>query len=245
MFNDLNPTIVYAANSLIPILSLLFGYLWASIPNAVIIGKIFYKKDPRDFGSHNPGGTNVIRTLGYLPGVIVILLDMIKSIAPFWIMFSILKFTELNNYLYNDVLNLSIWITAFGCILGHCYSIFLKFKGGKGVATYMGTLGTSNIFQLIFGFITFITTISVKKIVSLGSILVSIFACLISWILFITYSVYPASQEVINLMFLYNPELLSMHWSYPLIVTLMTFILLFRHKENIQRLIKKEEKVNY
>ena len=143
------------------------------------------------------------------------------------------------------MLNLSIWITDFGCILVHCYFIFLKFKGGKGVATYMGTLGTSNIFQLIFGFITFITTISVKKIVSLGSILVSIFACLISWILFITYSVYPASQEIINLMFLYNPELLSMHWSYPLIVTLMTFILLFRHKENIQRLIKNEEKVNY
>lgn len=238
-------TLDYFINSILPITAFIFGYLLSSISNAVIIGKIFFKQDPREFGSHNPGGTNAIRLWGYPAGITIIILDMLKAIAPFWIVFMIVRLTSLNDILLYDVAYITIWITALGCIIGHCYSIFLNFKGGKGVSTYMGTLGTSSILQFGCGLITFLSAVFIKKMVSMGSIWVSIIATIISWIMFLFFSFYSPSQNIINLLFIFNPELISMHWSYPIVVTLMSIILLIRHKQNIKRIIKDEENLTY
>lgn len=232
-------------NIIAPIITLLCGYIFSGIPNAVLIGKIFYKQDIRELGSKNPGGTNAIRVWGWKAGVTVIVLDMIKAIAPFWVTFAIINFTSLRTILIDDVRFLSIWITALGCVLGHCYSIFLKFKGGKGVATYMATLGPSCWLQLVINFVVFISAISIKKIVSIGSILVCIFATIIAWTLFGVYQGYPPSHEVIDLFFLGNNDLLQMTWAYPIIVTLMSGIVIFRHKQNIINLKNNEEKATY
>ena len=216
---NLDPMTLFL-NIIAPLITLLCGYIFSGIPYALIIGKIFYKQDIRELGSKNPGGTNAIRVWGWKTGVCVIALDMIKAIAPFW-------------------------ITALGCVLGHCYSVFLKFKGGKGVATYMATLGPSCWLQFVINFVVFVSTISIKKIVSIGSILVCICATVIAWILFGCYEGYPPSREIIDIFFLGNSDLLQMTWAYPIIVTIMSGIVIFRHKQNIINLKNKTEKATY
>lgn len=242
--DNLDPMTLFL-NIIAPIITLLCGYIFSAIPYALIIGKIFYKQDIRELGSKNPGGTNAIRVWGWKTGVCVIALDMIKAIAPFWITFAIINFTPVKEILIDDVRFLSIWITALGCVLGHCYSVFLKFKGGKGVATYMATLGPSCWLQFVINFVVFVSTISIKKIVSIGSILVCICATVIAWILFGCYEGYPPSREIIDIFFLGNSDLLQMTWAYPIIVTIMSGIVIFRHKQNIINLKNKTEKATY
>jgi glycerol-3-phosphate acyltransferase PlsY len=79
-------------NVITALVVLLYGYLWGSIQNGVLIGKIFFKKDPRDFGSHNSGGTNSGRLFGEKIGLLVIFLDMVKGLIAFWSVWAILRF---------------------------------------------------------------------------------------------------------------------------------------------------------
>lgn len=122
---------------------IILGYLFGSIPWALIIGKVFYKKDVREYGSHNLGGTNAIRTLGIVPGVCVIILDSCKA----------LFFTYIVS-LYD--INLIPICGLFVC-LGHCYPIFANFKGGKAVACSLGYVLGINLFiehQILLGVVT-------------------------------------------------------------------------------------------
>lgn len=144
------------------------GYLLGSIPFALVIGKIFYKTDIRQFGSGNLGGSNAGRVLGKKAGLAVMTLDLLK------VTFAIFLASFFEN---KDVLMVVAGVSA---AIGHCFPIFAKFKGGKAVATMYGFLfgmaliGGQSFWIFFFPLITFMTVLYVTKIVALSSVVSAI-----------------------------------------------------------------------
>lgn len=178
----------------------LISYLFGSIPFGFILTKIFLKKDIRDIGSGNIGATNALRTGGKLIGYTTLILDITKAVLP-------VLFVKFN---YPNL----VYISALCVFLGHLFPVWLKFKGGKGVATYVGILFTINfILGLIFGMV-WIVTYLISKFSSLASILASI-----------SIPIFIFLSEANNAIFY-----------------LIMFVLIFyTHRENIKRLINKQE----
>ncbi len=154
------------------VLIAIIGYLWGSIPSGYWMGKLLRGKDfdIRDYGSKKTGATNVRRTLGNGPAIVVLIIDLSKGIGP----------ALLARYV--PALNGAGWgiaVAGLTALLGHCYPIFIGFRGGRGVMTGAGA--TLVISPLIFGIaaITAIGTIAIWRYVSLGSIVggVTILLC--------------------------------------------------------------------
>ena len=141
-------------------LIILISYLFGSIPFGLLLTKIFLKKDIREIGSGNIGATNVLRAGNKILGYSTLVLDILKAVLPIlYIKFFI------NDYLY---------ISALSVFIGHVFPIWLKFKGGKGVASYLGILCCLDIFTaLIFG-VVWISVFILFKFSSLSSLLASI-----------------------------------------------------------------------
>ena len=114
------------------IIIILISYLMGSIPFGLILTKIFLNKDIREIGSGNIGATNVLRAGNKIVGYLTLTLDVLKAIIP-------IIYIKLN---YPDL----IYVSSLSVFLGHVFSIWLKFKGGKGVATYVGILFCINYF---------------------------------------------------------------------------------------------------
>ena len=108
------------------------SYLMGSIPFGLILTKIFLKKDIREIGSGNIGATNALRTGNKFIGYSTLILDIIKAVIP--VLYVKVNFPDL------------IYVSALCAFLGHVFPVWLKFKGGKGVATYVGILFAINIF---------------------------------------------------------------------------------------------------
>ena len=109
------------------ILLILLGYLYGSIPFALVIGKVFYNTDVRESGSGNLGGTNAGRVLGKKAGISVIVLDALKAVIIFYLS----SYLSLKFNLNPDIK----YLAGLACIFGHCYPIFAEFRGGKAVST--------------------------------------------------------------------------------------------------------------
>ncbi|CAM2787397.1 glycerol-3-phosphate 1-O-acyltransferase PlsY [Erysipelothrix tonsillarum] len=153
------------------LLASVLGYLLGSIPNALVIGKVFFNTDIREHGSGNLGGTNAGRTLGAKAGVAVAILDVLKATIAMVITYFI--FPQATIY------------AGFFATLGHCFPIFAKFKGGKAVSTAMGfLLGISilvtkrPILHFIVPVLIFFGVLYLSKMVSLSAI-VSIIASVV------------------------------------------------------------------
>ena len=141
-------------------LIILVSYLFGSIPFGLLLTKIFLKKDIREIGSGNIGATNVLRAGNKILGYSTLVLDILKAVLP--ILY--IKFF-MNDYLY---------ISALSIFIGHVFPIWLKFKGGKGVASYLGILCCLDIFSaLIFG-VAWISVFVFFKFSSLSSLLASL-----------------------------------------------------------------------
>ena len=176
------------------------AYLLGSIPFGFILTKIFLKKDIRNIGSGNIGATNALRTGNKSLGYTTLVLDISKAILP-------ILYVKFN---YPDY----IFIASLGAFLGHVFPIWLKFKGGKGVATYIGILFSIN---LILGLI-FIFSWTITFLISRYSSLSSLIASLIVPIYLIIFE------------------------SYNSIFFIIMFVLIFyTHRENVKRLKNKEE----
>ena len=182
-------------------LIILISYLFGSIPFGLLLTKIFLKKDIREIGSGNIGATNVLRAGNKILGYSTLVLDILKAVLP--ILY--IKFF-MNDYLY---------ISALSIFIGHVFPIWLKFKGGKGVASYLGILCCLDIFTaLIFG-VVWISVFVLFKFSSLSSLL--------------------ASLTIPIFHFFYNSN--SDYYFY-----FMMFILIFfTHRENIKRLRNNTE----
>jgi acyl phosphate:glycerol-3-phosphate acyltransferase len=145
------------------LLSALIAYLWGSIPSGYWMGKILRGRDfdIRQYGSHKIGATNVLRTLGRVPALIVFLVDISKGIIPILLAMLIPQ------------LNASGWgpsVAGIMALLGHCFPVFIGFKGGRGVATGAGAVLMISPPIFLLSLITTIGTIAISRYVSLGSI---------------------------------------------------------------------------
>ncbi|MBN3032946.1 MAG: glycerol-3-phosphate 1-O-acyltransferase PlsY [Candidatus Saganbacteria bacterium] len=140
---------------------ILAGYLLGSIPFGLIIGKI-KGVDVRRGGSGNIGATNVMRTLGVVPGLAVFLLDTLKGALPVWLA------------LVHSGDPLIVAFCGLAAIVGHAFSLFLGFKGGKGVATGAGVLLGIAPEMFVFGIVLFLVIAGLTRYVSAGSVLAAL-----------------------------------------------------------------------
>lgn len=182
------------------------SYLIGSFPTGYLTGKLVYGINLFEHGSKNVGATNALRVLGKKAGIFVLTVDALKGALPVLIVTYILRLD------YQ-------WCLATGvfAIFGHTFSPFIKFKGGKGVATSAGTFLA--LVPLAFGtsFVTFICVVALTKFVSLGSILASIMLPIACALL---YPTKPALWQA---------------------CTLLAIFITFKHRSNIGRLLRGEE----
>ena len=151
------------------ILLLLLSYVTGSIPTSIIIGKIVKGIDIREHGSGNAGGTNVFRVLGWKPALIVVIVDIFKG----WLPTVIYATTLFQGQPITDIGVVQI-LCGFAAVLGHTYTIFAEFRGGKGIGTIAGMLIA--LFPITFPLclIVFVITLITTGYVSLSSILAAI-----------------------------------------------------------------------
>ena len=183
------------------ILSIIISYLMGSIPFGLILTKIFLRKDIRDIGSGNIGATNVLRTGNKIIGYLTLSLDILKAVIP--VLYIKFNYPEL------------VYVSSLSVFIGHVFPLWLKFKGGKGVATYVGILFSIN-YILGFVFILFwLIIFFVLRYSSLGSILATF---------------------IIPVFIFFNPNYENKYF-----FIIMFILILFTHRENVKRLINKEE----
>ena len=177
------------------------SYLMGSIPFGLILTKLFLNKDIREIGSGNIGATNALRTGNKLIGYSTLILDIVKAIIP-------VIYVKFN---YPDI----IYIASLCAFLGHVFPIWLKFKGGKGVATYVGILFSINI---ILGFI-FVA----------------------SWVLIFLLSKYSSLSSIIGSISVPIYILITGQINDAIFFAIMFILIFFTHRENVKRLKNKEE----
>ncbi len=179
----------------------IISYLMGSIPFGFILTKIFLKKDIREIGSGNIGATNALRTGNKVIGYATLILDISKAIIP--VIYTKINFPEL------------IFVASLCAFLGHVFPIWLKFKGGKGVATYVGILFSINIlFGLIFG---------------------------ISWLITFVLTKYSSLSSLIGSLSLPVYLLVTGQTNNVIFFIIMFVLIFFTHRENVKRLKNKEE----
>ena len=179
----------------------IISYLMGSIPFGFLLTKFFLKKDIREIGSGNIGATNALRTGNKFIGYLTLILDIIKAVVP--VIYVKINFPEL------------IFLASLCAFLGHVFPIWLKFKGGKGVATYVGILFSIN---LLFGII---------------------FA--ISWGLIFLLSKYSSLSSLIASLSIPIYVLITGQVNSAIFFGIMFILIFFTHRENIKRLKNKEE----
>lgn len=211
------------------IIALVVSYLIGSINFALIVSKIFVKKDVRKMGSGNAGMTNVIRTVGIVPGIITFVGDFGKGLAaPLIAKFLLFPYISENapdfiaNFLTPEY---GVYFCGFLCIIGHAYPIFFGFRGGKGVSTSIAVLFCINWIVAAFVLTTFLVLFLITKIISIGSVLGAV--------------EFPIFNFLIN----YNKGLDTIELVYIVVLSVLIASLVFlKHKDNIIRLNKGEEK---
>ena len=155
-------------NNSLFILIMIAIYLIAAIPTGVVLSRLMGSEDVRQKGSGNIGATNVYRVAGKLAGVLTLIGDTLKSFLP------LLAFK-----IWLEPTPTQLGIASAVAILGHCYPIYLKFKGGKGVATALGIFLVLSPKVVFFALIVFILTVAITRYISLGSVLAALSAPLL------------------------------------------------------------------
>jgi glycerol-3-phosphate acyltransferase PlsY len=204
------------------IITALLAYLWGSLPAGYWMGKILRGKDYdiRNYGSHKIGATNVQRTLGNGPALIVFVLDISKGVGPALIA-TLVPFFIIGGW--------GVLIASIAALLGHCFPVFIGFKGGRGVLTGAGGLLIVSPLTFLIGAITTFSTIGLWRYVSLGSI-VGCLTSIICGILFYMLGLSnPAFIGKVSL-----PQMLFM-------IIAPTLIIIF-HRDNINRLFEGTER---
>jgi glycerol-3-phosphate acyltransferase PlsY len=196
-------------------LALLAAYLLGSVPFSYIFGKL-RGIDIREHGSGNVGATNALRVLGTTTGVITLLLDMGKGVLA----------VETGRLLLPGVNEGYYIVIAVTAILGHIFTVFLKFKGGKGVATSAGVFIDLMPLPCLLTLLVFVIIVAISRYVSLGSISAAFF-------LFCYVLIDNLTGNFLN-------------WQYLAVVSLVAGFIIIRHKSNIKRLIKgNENKISF
>ena len=185
-------------------LLLILAYLLGSIPTGVILAKAFSNVDPRTQGSGNIGATNIYRTAGKKLGVITLLGDILKGLIPV-----VIARLALESHFW-------VGAVALAAFLGHLYPIFLKFKGGKGIATGLGAFLALAPLSAILSFLVFLAVVYKWRYISLGSLTAT--------------AAFPIFLALLNPHPIYIP--------FAVIIGVLIF---YRHRENFERLLGGRE----
>lgn len=208
---------------MIRLVCLAIGYAFGSLQSAYILGRI-KGIDIREHGSGNAGTTNTLRVLGTKAGLIVFAGDMLKSI----IAILIVKALFLGKYPELGIL-LSIY-TGAGCVLGHNFPFYLKFKGGKGIATTGGMMIASHNLFIPVGLLVFFSIFFTTHLVSLGSLM-----------LYIGFFVQTVIMGQMGMFGLETPRLIELY----IVVFMLTLLAVYMHRSNIKRLLAGNERKTY
>lgn len=185
------------------------AYLLGSVNFAIVISKAAYGKDIRDYGSKNAGMTNMMRTFGTKAAVVVLLGDVMKSVVSVTLSMLLLGI---------DI----AYIAGIACIIGHCFPVFYKFKGGKGIATAAGMVLAAEPFIFLICLIIFVAIVAATKYISAGSITTALFFPLV------LNMIYRSAGGITTVM--------------AVCAVFLAFFILFNHRANISRLMNGEEK---
>jgi len=198
------------------LLMIIISYLVGSIPTAIIYGKVSRGIDVRQHGSGNAGATNVFRVLGWKAGLVVLLIDMAKGLlATLWIY-------KLGSDSGIENIELVKIIAGMSAVLGHIWTIFAGFKGGKGVGTGAGMIIGIVPDAVLIGVLVFLIMVILTRYVSVGSILASL-----------SIPIYLFMKRFV--------------FHFPISLTLLVFgslipvLIIYTHRSNIQRLLKGTE----
>ena len=172
-----------------------------SMPFGFLLTKFFLKKDIREIGSGNIGATNALRTGNKFIGYGTLILDIVKAVIPVLI----------SKFYYQEY----IYISALAVFIGHVFPIWLKFKGGKGVATYVGILFCINIY--------------------LGLVFI------ISWLIIFLFSKFSSLSSILATFLVPVYTLFNSDFNNKYFFVIMFILIFYTHKKNIKRLINKEE----
>jgi glycerol-3-phosphate acyltransferase PlsY len=190
----------------------LFGYLLGSVPTGLLLTKLFSKVDPRKAGSKNIGATNIFRTAGKALGILTLVGDVLKGVIPTVIAMHLVPADQWG-------LSRHVWIALAGLspFLGHVFSIFLGFKGGKGVATALGFYLPISTISVLIEFLIFAGIVWKWRYISLGSI-----TCAITISILIAF--FRSDSQ-----------------AYFIVSVMIAALILYRHQSNISRLLQGTE----
>lgn len=209
---------------------ILLSYLVGSIPNSIIISKAVKGIDIRKHGSGNAGGTNVMRVLGWKHGLLVILLDALKGAIAVVVIarlhYGPLPFTNISPF---DDFTLVQIIAGMAAVVGHIWTVFAGFKGGKGIATALGMMLMLVTIDMLIALGVFVLVVSISRYVSLGSILTAI---AVPSVLYIRENVF-------------HVDIIGYDILFPFIIA-MSLLVIFTHRKNLVRLFNgSESKISF
>ncbi|WP_029608889.1 glycerol-3-phosphate 1-O-acyltransferase PlsY [Mycoplasma simbae] len=218
---------------------ILFGYIIGSFNTSIILSRKYKKSDIRNYYSRNAGATNSLRTYGKKFALIVYFVDFFKVVIP------TLIFTSLQNHVFKEFAQ-TYWMSpqsiGLGVIIGHCWPVFFKFKGGKGAACTSAFILMINPILFLVAFITFFGTVLISKKVSLGSILTAVVISPLALIPWFTQGISGYWLNFINYSDNISWSNLQPYWYVSGIYFLISaIIILALHKSNIQRLLAGNE----
>ncbi len=216
-----------AFHILIAVGVILFSYLLGSLNFAVIMSRIFTGEDVRKSGSGNAGATNVLRTAGKLPAILTFLFDILKGFAACLagkLVFEYLLYEVSKDFNWLFIPDYGAYICCIAVMLGHIYPIFFGFKGGKAVATSVGTFAVCCPLAIILGLMAFVLSLIISKIVSLSSLIatVVVIGVSIGWAIVVDIDQYNIIPIII-------------------MALIAGFIVFIKHTANIKRLINGTE----
>jgi glycerol-3-phosphate acyltransferase PlsY len=193
--------------------AIILSYLMGAIPIGLIVGKLLKGVDIREYGSGNIGFTNALRVLGFGLGIIVLLLDVAKGVIP------VLFISRLGAIQANALSPYMRELCGGFAIIGHIWTVFLKFRGGKGVSTSLGVFTSVYPLAGLISLGMWLIVVAVTRYVSLGSILLCISFCVV---VFVTNA--------------------PRFWSMGIMGLVVTAVVIYRHRGNIQRLLAGNER---
>ena len=226
--NELYMENMESLDIIIGILLIIISYFIGSIPFGVVLGKLICKKDIRQYGSKNIGTTNAIRVLGKKVGFLVFFCDVLKG-ALVIIFVKILKLTNV----WVNPEGIDMFLYGAAAILGHGFSIFLDFKGGKAVATSLGVVLVLTPIPAIACLVIFSLIFFTTKYVSLASTGATLTVILTSWLL---YGFGVEQVTHIGLYFIAKPTLVLV-----VLYTILAMLIIIKHIKNYKRLLQGTE----
>jgi glycerol-3-phosphate acyltransferase PlsY len=207
------------------IIVVLLSYLVGSIPNSIIVGRLVKGIDIRDFGSGNAGGTNVSRVLGWKYGVLVILLDALKgALAVIVVARLFAGSVPFENATPFDDFTLVQIMAGVAAVVGHIWTVFAGFRGGKGIATALGMLLTIITVDMLLALGVFMFVLLTSKYVSLGSIMAAIS---VPVILIVRENVF-------------HVDIPGYHVILPFSI-MLTLLIIYTHRKNVTRILNGNE----